>query len=237
MKKKIFMVMAVSWLIFSFCSCGNNTNTKNVEISEEQVSVGSRNNPYHIGDTIELSNITPYLVGSYEDVSFNLVFTVNNSYSIDEGISIVYDKTLGKNVLKLDKGTGYLKLPQDIWKDAEGGFTVSFKVKPDSDTDSDSRIFQTNLCGYGVGDTVWHDAPEISITPGGSIRVYVGGRTINGTYSPNATYNNGGSGDDKSYAEPGGHKTRYNGAVNALSSEKWTEITISVSSTFENAVY
>ena len=88
MKKKIFMVMAVSWLIFSFCSCGNNTNTKNVEISEEQVSVGSRNNPYHIGDTIELSNITPYLVGSYEDVSFNLVFTVNNSYSIDEGISI-----------------------------------------------------------------------------------------------------------------------------------------------------
>ena len=69
MKKKIFMVMAVSWLIFSFCSCGNNTNTKNVEISEEQVSVGSRNNPYHIGDTIELSNITPYLVGSYEDVS------------------------------------------------------------------------------------------------------------------------------------------------------------------------
>ncbi len=149
---------------------------------------------------------------------------------IDEGISIVYDKTLGKNVLKLDKGTGYLKLPQDIWKDAEGGFTVSFKVKPDSDTDSDSRIFQTNLCGYGVGDTVWHDAPEISITPGGSIRVYVGGRTINGTYSPNATYNNGGSGDNKSYAEPGGHKTRYNGAVNALSSEKWTEITISVSS-------
>lgn len=221
MRKKIlirraFAVLLCTIMAVTAAGCGKDKEEEKKEQDNKQETTSSEELP-------KLQSWNGVIVKNSEGKEGNAVLT-------DEGISIVYDDALGKNVLKLDGETGYLKLPADLWEEAESGFTVSFKAKPDSDADSGSRLFQTNLCGYGVGDTAWHDAPEISLTPGGDIRVYVGGRTINGTYSAIATYNNGGSGDDKSYAEPGGHKTRYNGTVDALSSEKWTDIVISVSS-------
>ena len=147
----------------------------------------------------------------------------------EQGISVVYDAELQKNVLKLDGDAGYLELPSDVWKNAKDGFTVSLSVKPDSSADAAANIFQTNLSGYGTGDTFWRDAPEISLNAGGTIRVYVGGRTINGVYSPSATYNNGAAGDDKSFAEPGGHKTRSTGTTSAFPVTEWSDVVLSVS--------
>ncbi len=147
----------------------------------------------------------------------------------DDGISLVYDEELGQNVLSMTGEEGYLKLPNDIWKNTEKGFTVSFFAKPASDVKSDANLFQTNLCGYGAGDTSWRDAPEISLSVAGDLRIYVGGRTINGTYNALSTYNNGGAGDAKDYAEPHGFKPRYNATTTAVSKGKWSEIVISVS--------
>lgn len=147
----------------------------------------------------------------------------------DNGISLVYDEELGQNVLSMTGDEGYLKLPNDIWKYAENGFTVSFCAKPASDVKNDANLFQTNLCGYGVGDTSWRDAPEISLNTSGDLRIYVGGRTINGTYNAIATYNNGGAGDSKDYAEPHGFKPRYNATTTAISKGEWSEIVLSFS--------
>lgn len=147
----------------------------------------------------------------------------------DEGVSLVYDEELGQNALSLNGGTGYLKLPNDIWENTKDGFTVSFYAKPDSSVKSDANLFQTNLCGYGVGDTSWRDAPEISFSMAGDVRIYVGGRTINGVYTALSTYNNGGAGDAKDYAEPHGFKPRYNGTSQAVAKGEWSHIVISVS--------
>lgn len=154
----------------------------------------------------------------------------------DDGISLVYDEELGQNVLSMTGDAGYLKLPNDIWKNTKEGFTVSFYAKPSSGVRSDANLFQTNLCGYGVGDTSWRDAPEISLNMAGDVRIYVGGRTINGVYTAISTYNNGGAGDAKDYAEPHGFKPRYNGTSKAITKGQWSEIVISVS-TEEIALY
>ncbi len=147
----------------------------------------------------------------------------------NSGASLVYDEELGKNVLSIEKGDGYLKLPGDIWEKAVEGFTVRFWVNPDKSSEKTANMFHTNLCGYHMGDTAWYDAPEISLTVGGSLRVFVGGRTINGVYNAIATYNNGGAGDDKAYAEPKGHKTRYAAKTKGVTAGEWSEVIISVS--------
>lgn len=147
----------------------------------------------------------------------------------DGGVSLVYDDELGMNVLSFEDGEGYFKLPNDIWENATEGFTVRFYVNPDKSSEKTANIFQTNLCGYRVGDTAWYDAPEISLTVGGNLRIFVGGRTINGVYNAIATYNNGGAGDDKAYAEPKGHKTRYAAKTTGVTAGEWSEVIVSVS--------
>lgn len=147
----------------------------------------------------------------------------------DGGVSLVYDEELGRNVLSFEDGEGYFKLPNDIWENATEGFTVRFYVNPDKSSEKTANVFQTNLCGYHVGDTAWYDAPEISLTVGGNLRIFVGGRTINGVYNAIATYNNGGAGDDKAYAEPNGHKTRYAAKTTGITAGEWSEVIVSVS--------
>ncbi len=145
----------------------------------------------------------------------------------------IYVEKEGKNAVLVSEGKdGYLELPENIWSDVSEGFTVAYRFKADKDAADNAKVFQTNLCGYGMGDTQWRDAPEISLSVDGTLRIYVGGRTINGVYNANATYNNGIAGvDDKAYAEPGGHKTRYEASTAALTKGEWHEVILSVSKT------
>ena len=145
------------------------------------------------------------------------------------GISVAEDSGLESNVIKLEGKDGYLELPENIWSSVKDEFTISYRYKADTDCPDNANVFQTNICGYGVGDTYWRDAPEISLTMGGTIRAYVGGRTIDGVYNPNSTYNNGVGDDDKAYSEPNGHKTRYSGTIEAFEKDKWNQVIISVS--------
>ena len=145
------------------------------------------------------------------------------------GLSVLFDDAEGKNVLSIEEGGGYLALPVQTWGDADG-ITAALRVYLSTGCAANAKVFQTNLCGNGVGDTQWHDAPEISISADGEVRIYAGGRTINGTYNPIATYNNGGAGDDKAYAEPNGHKTRYSGRTkSALPKEEWIDLVLTLS--------
>lgn len=189
---------------------------------EENDKTGKENQNQQTGEIPELSDWSNVEVKSSGVKEGNAIL-------MDSGISVVFDNELNKNVVKIDGETGYLQLPKEIWKDADEGFTVSLKIKADKDMSDSANVFQTNLCGYAVGDTFWKDAPEISITKAGKIRIYVGGRTIDGVYSPLATYNNGGAGDDLNYAEPGGHKTRYEAESTAIETDKWQDMILSVS--------
>jgi len=218
MKKGIMKVCAVAMLsVFGIstlygCSCGGKTPEKQ---TEETVEKGEGELP------------TP---DSWNGVT---VISAGNNKSVatlqGKGISVVVDSETESNVLKID-GEGYLMLPEDIWANIKEGFTVSYKYKADADSSDGANVFQTNIGGNGTGDTVWRDAPELSLNVGGTLKVYVGGRTINGTYSPLATYNNGVGGDDLAYAEPGGHKTRYTATIEKPAKDVWNEVVISVSS-------
>lgn len=144
----------------------------------------------------------------------------------------------GENIQVLDteeggvlsiKGDSYLELPSDLFEGAKDGFTIAYKVKPDADCSQEANVFQSNISGYKTGDEYWKDAPELAWKVGGEYVSYVGGRVINGIYHNNATYNNGVGNDDKNYAEPNGHKTRYKAETTALSKDKWNDVRISVS--------
>ncbi len=154
----------------------------------------------------------------------------------NRGASVVYDDSEGKNVLLLERGDGYLELPVSVFDGVTNGYTVALRVRPGEGAQAGSKLFQANISGYGTGDVQWHDAPEMSLSLGGEMRMYVGGRTINGVYSDSATYNNGGAGDDKAYAEPGGHKTRYSAKGTVVGQQtlcdegKWADIVLVVSS-------
>ncbi|MBE5951990.1 MAG: hypothetical protein E7260_10425 [Lachnospiraceae bacterium] len=147
---------------------------------------------------------------------------------VGDGLCVGY--VGGQYVLIFRGGDGYLELPKNLFAEVTDGFRLSYRYK--STGKSNATVFQTNLCGYDVGDTYWRDAPEISLAADGKFRLYVGGRTINGVYNPVATYNNGVSGvDAMDYAEPGGHKTRYEAATKELENGKWHEVTLSISKT------
>lgn len=238
--KRIVAALLAASFAFSLAACGGDpvdtddstgTGTDTDAESESATDTTGTDIP-DIGDIIEEDFTLVELpeVESWDGVKVAGVGTVaGDAVLYDEGISLVYDEELGKNVVKLDGGNGYLKLPNDIWDKATEGFTVKFYVKPDKGAESLSNIFQTNLCGYSVGDTTWRDAPEISLTVGGDVRVFVGGRTINGVYNAAATYNNGIAGDDKAYSEPRGHKPRFTGTTTAIAKGEWSEVIISVS--------
>lgn len=177
----------------------------------------------YTGDPGELPNVDDWHGVEVKSSGSNDGAAVLN----DRDISVAFDEGEKKNVLTLDGG--YMSLPTDVWDGADG-FTAALRVYIDSECADGAKVFQTNLCGNGVGDTQWRDAPEISVSVGGEVRVYAGGRTINGAYNPIATYNNGGAGDDKAYAEPNGHKTRYSGkSASALPKGEWVDVVLSVS--------
>ncbi len=156
---------------------------------------------------------------------------------LERGLTVVYDEDEGKNVLSFASGDGFLELPASIWEGVSDGFAVALRVRPDGGADAAAKLFQANIPGYDVGDTQWHDAPEMSLSLGGELRMYIGGRTINGTYNPAATYNNGVGNDDRAYAEPNGHKTRYSAKSDLTpASDEWSDVVISVSND-EVAVY
>ena len=147
---------------------------------------------------------------------------------VGEGVTVGY--TEGKYVLIFDGEEGYFELPKDVFAGVTDGFTVAYRYK--TTKENTANVFQTNLCGYRAGDTYWRDAPEISLAVDGTFRLFVGGRTIGGVYNPYATYNNGISGIDAlDYAEPGGHKTRYEAETKALTKNEWHDVMICVSKT------
>ncbi len=216
MKKKLFKQIAIIMVcvltagMLGACGCSKESDdTDNTDSVEEQ-------------DLPQLS--------SWDGIKIKSEGSKEGEAAISgSGISVVWDNELKSNVIKLDGKEGYLGLPEDIWSLVKDEFTITYKYKADSDSSDDANVFQTNLCGYAVGDTFWRDAPEISFTVGGNLRAYIGGRTIDGTYNPNSTYNNGVGDDDKAYSEPKGHKTRYTCMIEAPEKEKWNQVVISVS--------
>jgi len=146
---------------------------------------------------------------------------------LGEGVEVVYGKEDGY-VLSLEGKDGYFELPKEVFDGVTDGFTVRYRYKATGN--QIANVFQTNLCGYDVGDVQWRDAPELSLKTDGTFRLFVGGRTIGGVYNPYATYNNGVSGvDAPEYAEPGGHKTRYEAKTKEPSANTWHEVMLCVS--------
>ncbi|MBP3339194.1 MAG: glycoside hydrolase family 97 catalytic domain-containing protein [Lachnospiraceae bacterium] len=223
--KRIVVVSLITSMIFSVIGCKDKNNEKTVATEEKKQETGETKD--------EMAKLPE--LESWEGVKIKSSGkNIDKAIITESGVSLVYDDQLKKNIMKFEGSEGYLSLPEDVWKNVEEGFSIALKVKPEEN--SSARLFQTNIPGYGVGDTVWFDAPEISLTTNGDVRVYVGGRTIGGTYTPNATYNNGIAGDDSNYSEPNGHKTRYEGSVDAYATDTWSEIIVSVS-TSEISIY
>ncbi len=175
------------------------------------------------------------VIESLEDYSGTTVLSSGDSGKKlvlwEKDLTLRADETIEANIVHFDGEGGYMELPSDLFKDINEGFTIAFKVKNDSGVNPNARIFQANLCGYSVGDQYWRDAPEISLAADGTVRIFAGGRTINGVYNPIATYNNGGSNDDIAYAEPGRHKTRYTALAKGFSAKEWTDVVFSVGKT------
>ncbi len=174
---------------------------------------------------------SPIALDSWDGVSVSSVGESAGSATLLGGdISVAYDDERQTNVLSVAGGS-YLEFPQDMFTDVTEGFTLAFSVKLDEACPDGANIIQLNPCGYGVGDKVWRDAPEISIKADLTTTFYIGGRTINGVFNASATYNNGISGvDDLSYAEPHGHKTRYAAAAGTgLEKGVWSQVVLSVS--------
>ncbi len=240
LKKSLLIILSSSlFLTPVLCSCSNGVPK---DTDRETESADTSDSETANGDT---TSVLPPDTDPYEENFVHVPLPeldswdgvrVTSSGTLDgdavlygEGISLVYDEAFGQNVLSMTGGAGYLKLPNEIWENTKDGFTVSFSAKPDTSVPNTANLFQTNLCGYGVGDTEWRDAPEISLNMAGNLRIYVGGRTINGVYNAVSTYNNGGPGDAKDYAEPHGLKPRFNATTKPISKGKWSEIVISVS--------
>ncbi len=218
--KRILALSLIAMMILSSVGCKDETSETKENANDKKQEVENT-----VGEKEKLPKIS-----SWNGVKVKSSGKASDKATLtEEGVMLVYDEDIKKNVLKLDGNDGYLELPEGVWKNVKDGFSVSMKVNIKEN--SSARIFQTNIPGYGVGDTTWFDAPEIVLTANGDVRVYVGGRTINGTYTPNATYNNGLAGDDSNYAEPNGHKTRYEGSVGSFATDKWIDIVISVSNT------
>lgn len=72
--------------------CGNTNSSDASETSKtaeaSNQDIGSRSNPYQIGDTITLTDMsTVYSMDKYKDATFELEFTVDEAYSPQEGIA------------------------------------------------------------------------------------------------------------------------------------------------------
>lgn len=125
-----------------------------------------------------------------------------------ENIKIEQDAEKMSSVLSIGKDS-FLELPQELFEKVSDKVTFSMDVLVAEESAKTANLFQFNPSGYGVGDDYWKDAPEISVKANLNTTFYIGGRTINGIFDGNATYNNGTPSDDLAYAEPNGYKTRY----------------------------
>ncbi len=234
----------------SFAACGEGTGMETGTPTPTQATALTpepTSEPTAVPTTEPEPTVTPEPTAEPSPAPGELVFDTWNGVTIDshgtrdavaqivgDGVTVSYIN--GGYVLKFSGDDGYLELPKDVFEGVTEGFTVSYRYKTAGE--EKASVFQTNLCGYGVGDTFWRDAPEISLAVDGTFRLFVGGRTIGGVYTPYATYNNGISGVDAlDYAEPGGHKTRYEAKTKSLTKNEWHEVMFSVSTTEVHIFY
>lgn len=93
-KLKIIGICAIIFVIviagIAIIIGNSNDNSKNNNSQSQSVNngKGSRNDPYKIGDTIELKNITPISGIFGVEGEFDLTFKVNKVYSEEEGLRI-----------------------------------------------------------------------------------------------------------------------------------------------------
>lgn len=81
-KKMIFICIAIILLIIVGV-CIKNRENKNATLNGGK---GSRSNPYSVGDTIKIKDMHSTW-GIDKNISFDLVFTVTKSYSVNEGLA------------------------------------------------------------------------------------------------------------------------------------------------------
>lgn len=223
MKRGILKAVSVALGMVLICTtvgCGRNSETGNTTpTTDVSATPEVTQGPEDIKKLSDYSGTTGKSTGSNQ----------GKVVLWEKEVQPVFAEEIHMNSLSFEGGDGYLELPEDVFTSVTDGFTIAFLVKNDSEVNGNARIFQANLCGYSVGDQYWRDAPEISLAADGTVRIFAGGRTIGGVYNPIATYNNGGSNDDKAYAEPKRHKTRYTGRTTGFSADSWTEVVFSVS--------
>ena len=96
MKKFIFPLMVLLAAFMMLGGCGNTDSRDSSDTSKEETSnqdKGTRTNPYQIGDTITLKDMnTIYSMDKYKDAIFELVFTVDEAYSPQEGVAFMNEK-------------------------------------------------------------------------------------------------------------------------------------------------
>ncbi|MCD8311034.1 MAG: hypothetical protein LUD43_00805 [Firmicutes bacterium] len=158
MKKRIYvkalsLLLAAAMLVPFISSCGTGgdeqtTNTTDASsITSIVESTGAADET-----TADDGNDEPDTSAAPTLESWELARVYNSSgdgYAtlVGDGISVVYDDELGKNILSLTGSGSYFSLPDDVWENAEEGFSVVITVRPDEDVSDDAVIFGTNLCG------------------------------------------------------------------------------------------
>ena len=88
------------------------------------------------------------------------------AYLKGKSASVVYDSSLGSDVLSLDGngfGEGWLQLPALFNSSCSEGFTFSMKYNLSSSADSYSRLFQFSPIQFGTGITSSYSSPDISV--------------------------------------------------------------------------
>ena len=74
---------------------GNTVQHETLTETTSENEIGTRSNPYQIGDTIEL-DIKPFFADideKYKDVSLHLTLTINQSYTVEEGLAMMSDNS------------------------------------------------------------------------------------------------------------------------------------------------
>ncbi|EWM55222.1 glycoside hydrolase family 97 catalytic domain-containing protein [Ruminococcus flavefaciens] len=80
--------------------------------------------------------------------------------------TVVYDSTLGSNVLDLHGdgfGSGWLQLPAMFGEGCENGFSFSLKFRLDSAAGDYTRLYQFSPVSFGAGSAPSYTSPDISV--------------------------------------------------------------------------
>lgn len=149
--------------------------------------------------------------------------TADNAIIYGEDATIETDSSKNSKVLSLNGdafGAGWLKLPDNIYKNVTTGFTLAMDVYVADNAASYTRLFQSSSIAFGTGSG-WWDAPDISIDLGDTTNpsgfrhsVYVG-KTIN------------------TIDDAGKYRSMFNSSINKSSGE-WKKLVMVVSSTDYN---